>query len=90
VGQNYSLNGRSLAPEAAVAAAKPREPTGEPATPQKVPERLLDKAGQAFPVAQTRGLHAEGLEMIAHDLVEHTPGGIPRFVARGGPDHQVP
>ena len=35
--------------EAAVAAAKPREPAGEPATPQKVPKLLLDEAGQPFP-----------------------------------------
>jgi hypothetical protein len=34
--------------------------------------------------------YAEGLEMILHDLVELTPGGRPRFVARGGPDHRVP
>ena len=63
---------------------------GEPATLQKVPERLLNESRQAFSVAQTRGLRAEGLEMIAHDLVERALRGIPRFVARGGPDHQVP
>ena len=33
--------------EAAVAAAKPREPAGEPATPKEVPDLLLDEARQA-------------------------------------------
>jgi hypothetical protein len=58
--------------EAAVAAAKPREPAGKPSTLKKVPELLLDEAGQAFPAAQAGGLRAKSLEMIAHDLVEHT------------------
>ena len=75
--------------EAAVAAAKPREPAGEPAALKKVPELLRDKSRQAVPVAETRGLHAKGLEMIAHDLVEHTSGGTLLFVARRGSDHQV-
>ena len=56
--------------EAAVATPKPREPSGEPAALQKVAELLLDEAGQAFAVAQAGGLRAEGLEVIAHDLVE--------------------
>ena len=76
--------------EAAVAAAKPREPAGEPATPQKVPELLLDEAGQAFPVAQAGGLRAKGLEVIVHDLVERTLRGTPRFVARRGRGHARP
>ena len=76
--------------EAAVAAAKPREPAREPATLKKVPELLLDEAGQAFPVAQVGGLHAEGLEVIVHDLVERTLRGTPRFVARRGRGHSRP
>ena len=76
--------------EAAVAAAESREPAGEPSTLQKVTKRLLDEPGQAFAVAQTRGPHAEGLEMILDDLIDRTPGGIPRFEARGGPAHQEP
>jgi hypothetical protein len=75
--------------EAAVAAAKPREPASEPSALKKVPELLLDTSRQAVPVTETRDLLAKGLEMIAHDLVEHTSGGIPRFVARREPDHQV-
>jgi hypothetical protein len=55
--------------EAAVATAKPREPAGEPSTLKKVPELLLDEAGQSFSVAQAGGLRPKGLEMIAHDLV---------------------
>ena len=84
----YSKKGRAGRP--AVAAAKPREPAGEPATLQKLPELLLDEAGQAFPVAQAGGLRAKGLEVIAHDLVEHTLRGTPRFVARRGRDHSRP
>ncbi len=66
--------------EAAVVAAKSREPAGEPATLQKVPELLLDEARQSFPVAHTGGLRAKGLEVILHDLVERTLRGRPRFV----------
>ena len=77
--------GGSTSGRAAVAAAKPREPAGEPATLQKVPELLLDEAGQPFPVAQAGGLRAKGLEVIVHDLVERTLRGMPRFVARRGP-----
>jgi hypothetical protein len=58
--------------EAAVAAAKPREPAREPATLKVVPELLLDEAGQSFPVAEAGGPRAEGFEMIVHDLVERT------------------
>ena len=69
------------------ACGKPREPARQPATLQKVPKLLLDEAGQPFPIAETRGPHTEGLEVILHDLVEHTPGGRPRFVASGRQGH---
>ena len=67
-----------------------REPAREPATLQNVPELLLHEAGQAFPVAETRGLRAKGLEVIVHDLVERTLRGTPRFVARRGRGHAGP
>lgn len=73
-----------------MAAAKPREPAGEPATAQERAKLLLDEPGEAVSVAQTDGLHAEGLEMIAHDLVDRALRGRARFVVRGGPHHQVP
>jgi hypothetical protein len=76
--------------EAAVATAKPREPAGEPATLQKVPELLLDEPRQPFPVAQAGRLRAKGLEVIVHDLVERTLRGRPRFVARRGRGHSRP
>jgi hypothetical protein len=76
--------------EAAVATAKPREPAGEAATLQKVSELLLDEAGQAVPIAETRGLRAKRLEVIVHDLVERTLPGTPRFVARRGRGHARP
>jgi len=44
-------------------------------------------AGQALPVAYAGGLCAQGLEMLAHDLVEHSLNGTPRFVARGRQGH---
>jgi hypothetical protein len=81
---------RDQAVQAAVAAARPREPAGEPATLQKGAELLLDEAGQAFPVAQAGGLRAKGLEVIVHDLVERTRRGTPRFVARRGRGHSRP
>ena len=58
---------------------KPRKPARQPAALQKVPELLLDEARQSLPVAQTRGLRAKGLEVIAHDLVEQTLRGMARF-----------
>ena len=76
--------------EAAIITAKSREPAGERATPQKVPELLLDEPRQACSVAQTRGLHAEGLDVIAHDLVERALRGTPRFVGRRGRGHATP
>ena len=76
--------------DAARRTLKPREPGGEPAAPEKVLKLLLDKPRQPFSVAQTRGLHAEGLEMILDNLIDHTPSGIPRFAARGGPAHEGP
>jgi len=81
---------RDQAVEAAVAAAKPREPAGEPATLKKIPELLLDEAGQTFPLAQTGSLRAKGLQVIVHDLVERTLRGIPRFEARRGCGHSRP
>jgi hypothetical protein len=55
--------------EVAVPTAKPREPAGEPATRQKVPELLLHEAGQTFSIAETRGLLAKRFEVIMHDGV---------------------
>jgi hypothetical protein len=57
---------------------------------QKVPELLLDEARQFLSVAQTRGLRPKGLEVIAHDLVEHSLRGMPRFVGRRGRAHARP
>jgi hypothetical protein len=58
-----------------------------PAAPEEVTKLLLDKPGQALAVAQAGRLRAEGLEVLVDDLVEHTPGGTPRFVARGRQGH---
>jgi hypothetical protein len=73
--------------EATVAAAKSREPAGKPATLQKVPELLLDELGQTFAVSQMRGLQAELLEVIAHDLMKRGLRRTPRFVSRRGRGH---
>jgi len=86
--QGSALAGKRGQPiEATVPAAKPREPTGKPATLQKTPKLLLHEAGQAFPVAQAGGLRAKGLEMILHDLVERNLPWISRFVGRRGRGH---
>jgi hypothetical protein len=88
--ERAALTGKRDKPvEAAVAAAKPREPAREPATLKKVPELLLDETGQPFPVAGC-GLRAKSLEVIAHDLVQRTLRGTPRFVARRGRGHSRP
>ena len=69
-----ALTGKRDQPvEGAVVAVKPREPTGKPATLQKVPELPLHEAGQAFLVAQAAGVRPEGLEMIVHDLYRADP-----------------
>jgi hypothetical protein len=57
---------------------------------QKVPELLLDEAGQPFPVAQAGGVRAKGLEVLVHDLVQRTLRRMPWFVARRGPGHWRP
>jgi hypothetical protein len=49
---------------AARPALKPREPTGERTASEEVAELCLDEPGQAFALAQARGLRAERLEVI--------------------------
>jgi hypothetical protein len=75
--------------EAAVAAAKPREPPSQESAPEEVPKRALDEWRQAVAVAQPRRLGQEGLEVILHDLVKDAAGGATRFVARGRPGHSA-
>jgi len=54
-----------------------RCPAGQPAALQKIPELLLDEAGQAIPVSHVGGLRAKGLDVFVHDLVMRTPRGTP-------------
>ena len=69
--------------DATPAAPKPREPAGQPAAPQKLPERVLDKPRHAVPVPEARGLRKEGLEVIVHDPIERAGAGRPRLVDPG-------
>jgi len=68
---------------------KSRETAAEPAATEKVAELLLDEPGQPFAIAQIGGLRAERLEVIAHDLIQHTLGGLPRLIARRRRGHAV-
>ena len=81
---------RDQSVEGTVVAVKPRKPARQPATLQKVPELLLDDARESLPLAQTCGLCAKGLEVIAHNLVEQTLRRMPRFVGRRGRAHARP
>jgi len=76
---------RHEAIQAARRAAEPREAAGQNATPEKGSKFLLDEPRQPVSIAQTGGLRAKRLEVIPHDLVQHGPGGRPRFVADGIP-----
>ncbi|MEX2663770.1 MAG: hypothetical protein WD227_17690 [Vicinamibacterales bacterium] len=75
--------------QAAVAAAKPREPARQEPAPEEVPKRALDERREAVAVAQTGRLGQEGLEVILHDPVKDAAGGTTGFVARGRPGHPV-
>ena len=61
---------------------KPGEAAGQAAAAEEVAELLLDESRQPFPVAQTGGLRAERLEVIADHLVQHALRGIPRLIGR--------
>ena len=73
--------------QAACRTAEAREPAGQPAAPEKGAKLLLDEPRQPLAVAQARGPHAEGLELIPHHLVQHTRCWTPRFVADGRQRH---
>ena len=47
-----------------------REAAGQPAALKKVTELLLHEPRQPFAVAQARGVCAEGLEVVAHDVIQ--------------------
>jgi hypothetical protein len=61
---------------------EPRKTASQPPAAEVLPERPFDEARQAFAVPQARGTGAEGLEVIAHDLIEHDVGGRSRPVLR--------
>jgi len=76
--------------ETTLFAAEAREAAGQAPAAQKLAKLLLDKPRQAFPVAQTGGLRAEGLEVIADHLVHDTLRGNPRLIRRRQGVHAVP
>ena len=65
------LDDRGLLDERDRAQAPPTPRTGQDVEPEGPPHQV----------------RPEGLEVLVDDLVEHTPGGTPRFVARGGQGH---
>ena len=62
----------------------------QPPALQKVLKLLLDETGQAFSIAETRGLRAKRLEVIVHDLVQCTLRRTSGFVAGRGRGHRKP
>jgi len=66
---------------------QPRESACQEPAPEELPERPFDEHRHAIAVAQLRGACEEGFQVILHDLVKDTAGGIAGFVARGRPGH---
>ena len=86
--EGAALTGKGDQPiQPAVTAAEPREPAGEPATPKNAAKLGLDEPRQPVPVPEARGLCAERLEVVAHDLVQQTVRRRPRRVLWGGQGH---
>jgi hypothetical protein len=73
--------------ETAPVTLEPREPAGEESTAQEALELLQDEPRQAVALPRTRRLRAEGLEMLAHHLIEDTLRRRPGLVARGQSGH---
>jgi len=61
---------RHQAVEATVPAPEASEAAGQTAAPQEFEKLPFDEPGQPFPIPQARGLRAEGLEVLANDLVQ--------------------
>jgi hypothetical protein len=57
------------------------------AATEKLAELLLHEAGQPLAVAQVCGVWAEGLKVVAHDVIQRAGGGIARPVGVGRPGH---
>ena len=71
---------RNQAIESAIQAPEPREPRRQTPARQEVTELLFDEARQSLSVAQMRRLRAEGLEMVAHQLVQGSLLGPTRLI----------
>ena len=67
---------------AARGTSKPSEAASEKATAQEVAELPLDETGDALAVPPLGGLREEGLEVVAHDLVEHARPRLTRRIGR--------
>jgi len=70
-----------------VITAKTREAAGQAPASQQRAKLLLDESGQPFPVAQTSGLRAEALEVMADHLVHDALRRHPRLIGRRGLGH---
>ena len=70
--------------EAAAGAPEPREARRQAAARQEVAKFLLNEARQALAIAQAGGLNAEGLEVIADQLMQGTLLGSARSIDGGG------
>ena len=71
---------RHQAVEVTVPAPEPSKAAGQTAAPEELEELLLDEPGQPFPIPQARGLCAEGLEVLANQLVQDGRGRRPWLV----------
>jgi hypothetical protein len=65
---------------AAARAAKPREPTGVPSTPQERVELVVDETRQPLAIAELRRLGPKRVVVVAHDLVQDRRGRVARRV----------
>jgi hypothetical protein len=75
--------------QAAPRTPKPRKAASQPPAAEEVAELLLDEPRQPFSIAQTRGLRAKGLEMVADHLVQHALLGSSWLVLRRRGTHAV-
>jgi len=70
-----------------VITAKTRKAARQAPASQHLAKLLLDDPGQPFPVAQTGGLRAEALEVMADHLVHDALRRHPRLIGRRGLGH---
>ena len=81
LGQNpRPLQERDQPIEMAIRASEPREARRQTPARQEVAKLLLDKTRQPLTITHMRGLRAERLEVVAHQLVQGALLGSTRLI----------